>query len=212
MNDSMDRSWKYTIATFFICVLLYLSLIMWAMSKISTEDDGFTDTWYQIQVSPEYKNFHQNEEIEYIIYLPIPLYNNSISPVMENLVNISGDAEYEVIDTVNGKALKIEGKGTVYFYFHDRLEIERGVTNLSLINSSIITSQSAQIENMYWLYYNSSSTGNISLSLKYFEGYASGTYYWTRETWVSFQDMALVNGWQLVEGYADSPDHLDDAP
>lgn len=208
----MELSWKQVIVAFLIYGLVMLSLLSWAMSKITTEDDGFTDTSYRIQVSPEYNNFHHYEEIEYIIYLPLPLYNNSTSPIMENLVNISGDAEYEIIDTAKGKALKIEGNGTVNFYFHERLEIERGVTNLSLINSSTITSQSTQIENMYWLYYNSSSTRNISLSVNYYEGYASGTYYWDRETWVSFKDVVLVNGWQLAEGYADSPDHLKDAP
>jgi len=205
MNDTMDRVWKYLIVAIFICFTLVASLFLWALSFIVTEDDGFTDTDYRISIYPE-------KRIEYILYLPLPRYNDSTSPVLENLGNIFGDAEYEIIDTEKGEALKIVGNGSVTLYFTERLEIERNATGLSLTNSSIITSPSARIENTYWLYFNSTSPVNMSLSANYSEGYASGTYYWTRETWFSFQDMTLVNGWQLVEGYADSPDHLDDAP
>jgi len=201
----MERSLKYAILAFFICVLVMISALLWALSFIGTEDDGFTDIDYRISIQTE-------KRIEYTLYLPLPLYNDSTSTVMENLGNIFGDAEYEIIDTEKGEALKIVGNGSVTLYFTERLKIERNATELSLINSSIITSPSARIENIYWLYFNSSSPVNMSLSANYSEGYASGTYYWTRETWVSFQDMTLVNGWQLVEGYADSPDHLDDAP
>lgn len=183
-----------------ICVVALIVILSLYISEDQTENDNLTGIRFQIRI-------FAHRDGDYILYLPLPVNNGTSSPVVSHLKLIEGNAQFDIINTSRGNALKIVGNGSIEILGNGHFNIETGAV-MTMLNSSAINPGNGQTEHTYWLYFNSSSSINMTLISNYSEGYRSGDHHVVRNTWVEFGNRTLIDGWQLVEGYEHSEDFI----
>ena len=193
------KIWKKIFCFMIVGSFLALS----SLSADQTQSDDLTHTVFQLRI-------WLDSDTDYTLYLPLPVKNGTCSPIINHLEVIKGNAQFEEINTSKGKALKVLGNGSIEIYANEYLNFEKGYA-LTMLNSSSINPSNGQTENRYWIYFNSSSSVNMTLISVYSEGHRKGDHKYIHDNWAEFTNMTPVNGWQLVDGFEYTEDLIDDS-
>ena len=172
-----------------IIIIIVLSFIL--LSGCITNNNGndknnnkiFSINKYQIETIT-------NNSENYSIYLPIPLSSGNLTDLIKMINNTNYNQE--LIDTIYGKALKINAKGNITILLESN---EKQPMALSMVEKE----ESGYGNKGNWVYFSNNKT-TILLSISLIETNNKETFY--EKQWI--ENYTLKEGWQLIKFKGDS--------
>ena len=168
---------------FFLIFLSFcLSGCMTNSNNGSKENDLHSEGYIKYQI-----NLKPSNSSNYEIIVPVLIEETGdISTSMLNL-SVSGNGQFEIINTQYGKGLKITGIG--------KISINQKSTNdITIAWFSMISNETGGGNAKYWIFFNSSETNSISI-------YIHGEVVFGQKTYLSYiSENINTTGWQEING------------
>lgn len=157
-NKCSNRYHRIELYTIVFIFMISSYLAFYAIYRNDLSRLGKSIYYYSLGITPPNSN-------EYEMYLPVVLESNgSVSDLMSE---ISGSFSHEIIDTGNGKALKIVGSGKLEINLLYTTTKCDGFPKLSLSEDTWNIPGNSAISNIYLWIYSSKSSIQVSLYFSY---------------------------------------------
>lgn len=187
----MKKQNKYII---FILLILLLIIIFEGCIFSNDNKNNETNLEYKFEIK-----IIQESPTDYEIYLPIPIdEKNEIIEQVTSALSIKGEITYEIINTTYGKSIKINGIGDATLNSNGKLK-NISEAWLSMVNDTNGNGIIDEYNNVnYFIFLNSSTNSKIQIieSFRFYNNIKEESY----NSWINTE---LNNGWQLVEGKRD---------